>query len=622
MSKENITETVALAGCRLISGVIGPEDFEYLRQEKGLVVSSLDRRAPEDTTGQLYWIDLTKPTEEQVAEPIQTNYPGHFKPHGLTFQPTADGGSLFVISHPETGEWRHTIEVFSLTSTTGTHEWKHIQTLTDDLLISPNDLVALPDGGLFISNDFQDLGGVMGLVVDTLLQRKRAPLVYYDGTDFTDLDANVLSSAGITALKEGDRDFLYRDMMDKGAQKLEIHWDQPGRPRVELVETIHLNSGADNFTVDEEGAVYVATHYSMTSIATNETTNPNNQTGTQTYAPSWVDRITAWVAGLPGPNWSYYLGLGLVLFLVQAIVSWVEGAFPIGGFDSAQAFLAAAIPFVLALIHYFDVRAEAALVGMRLALKVTEKEYAIMLHKLTTLPVMPTLLAGLAALACVFLLEIPGEPYHREALDPFPISASLLRSLYFVCWWVFGTLVYHTVHQLRQINRTYTQHTRINLFRMKSLYAFSNLSALTAGSLAAIPYAWLFAHQATELIREDPVVLIFYLIVTSFAVVTFLWPQLGIHRLQVAEKERMLDEAHVRFEAIILELHQRVDNGNLEGIGELHTVLASLETERSALDRVPTWPWEPEVLRLLITALALPLGLWFIQIVLQRVLGS
>jgi hypothetical protein len=38
--------------------------------------------------------------------------------------------------------------------------------------------------------------------------------------------------------------------MEKGAQKLEIHWDQPGKPRVELVETIHLNSGVDNFTVD------------------------------------------------------------------------------------------------------------------------------------------------------------------------------------------------------------------------------------------------------------------------------------------------------------------------------------------------------------------------------------
>jgi sugar lactone lactonase YvrE len=264
MSKENITQTVELEGCRFISGVIGPEDFEYLPEVNGLVVSSLDRRASENTTGDLYWIDLAKPPEEQVAEPILTNYPGHFIPHGLTFQPTEDGGRLFVISHPETGELRHTIEVFSLTFSNEAYDWEHIQTLTDELLISPNDLVALPDGSLFISNDFQDLGGgIAGLFADTLFKRKRAPLVYYDGTQFTDLDANVISSAGITAVKEGDHEYLYRDMMNKGVEKLEIHWGQPGKPRVELVETIHLDTaGADNFTVDEQGVVYVATHHS------------------------------------------------------------------------------------------------------------------------------------------------------------------------------------------------------------------------------------------------------------------------------------------------------------------------------------------------------------------------
>ena len=94
------------------------------------------------------------------------------------------------------------------------------------------------------------------------------------------------------------------------------------------------------------------------------------------------------------------------------------------------------------------------------------------------------------------------------------------------------------------------------------------------------------------------------------------------HRLQVAEKERLLDEANQRFEATIAELHQRIDNEKLEGIFELGSAMGALETEKKALERIPTWPWEPEVVRLLITALALPLGLWALQFVLQRLLGS
>jgi hypothetical protein len=360
----------------------------------------------------------------------------------------------------------------------------------------------------------------------------------------------------------------------------------------------------------------------MTGAAADDKANSGNESGAPAYAPSWVDRFTDWVARLPGPSWSYYLGLGLVLLFVQAMVLWVEGAFPIGGVDPAHAFLAAAVPFMLALIHFLDSRAGTVLTGMRPALKTTEEEYTNLLYQLTTLPAVPTLLAGLSALGFALLSEIPGEPYHLEALDPFPISAILLRFVYLICWWVFGTLAYHTVHQLRLINRIYTQHTRINLFRMHSLYDFSNLAALTAGGLAVVPYAWLFANQFVEIVMEDPIVLGFFLMVTFFAAVTFIWPQLGIHRLQIAEKERLLDEANQRFEAAIVELHQRVDSENLEGIVDINMAMAGLEIERSALARIPTWPWEPEAVRLLITALALPLGLWLIQFILQRVLGS
>jgi hypothetical protein len=360
----------------------------------------------------------------------------------------------------------------------------------------------------------------------------------------------------------------------------------------------------------------------MTGAAADDKANSGNERGASPYAPSWVDRFTAWVARLPGPSWSFYLGLGLVLLFVQAIVLWVEGAFPVGRVDPAHAFLAAAIPLLLGLIHFLDDRAGTVLAGMRPALKTTEKEHADLSYRLTTLPAVPTLLAGLAALGCAFMLEIPGGPYRLEALDSFPVSATLLRFVFLICWWAFGTLLYHTVHQLRLINHIYTQHTHINLFRMQSLYALSNLTALTAGGLAVVPYAFLYANRATELLREAPIVLSFYLMVTFLAVVTFVWPQLGIHRLQIEEKERLLDEANQRFEAAIVDLHQRVDSGKLEGMVDMHRAMAGLEIERSALEKIPTWPWEPEVVRLLITALALPLGLWLIQFILQRVLGS
>ena len=358
----------------------------------------------------------------------------------------------------------------------------------------------------------------------------------------------------------------------------------------------------------------------MPRVASDDQAKTKSDSVPQPYAPSWVDHLTSWVSRLPGPRWSYYIGLGLILLLVQGVVLWVEGAFSFPHFDRAHAFLAAAIPYMLAMIHYFDGRAGAALAGMRPALKATEKEYDEILLQLTTLPSGPTLLAGLVAFGCALLLEaLGGEPYHLPALDTVRISANLFRFLWLILWWNFGTFVYHTFHQLGLIDRIYTKHTRINLFRMKGLYDFSNLAALTAGSLAVLPIGFMFANPSVD--RTDPAMLGTVLVVQFIAVLTFIWPQLGIHRLQIEEKERLRGEANQRLEVTIVDLHQRIDSGNLEGMTDLNMAIASLGTERNVLDNIPTWPWEPEVVRLLITALALPLGLWVIQLLLQSALG-
>jgi hypothetical protein len=88
------------------------------------------------------------------------------------------------------------------------------------------------------------------------------------------------------------------------------------------------------------------------------------------------------------------------------------------------------------------------------------------------------------------------------------------------------------------------------------------------------------------------------------------------------EKAQRLDQISLRVEAIFSQIHQRIDDGAWEETEELTKVLALLETERDTLKGISTWPWSPDTLRLLITALGLPLLLWIIQYVLQLFLGS
>jgi len=337
------------------------------------------------------------------------------------------------------------------------------------------------------------------------------------------------------------------------------------------------------------------------------------------YSPSWIDRLTDWIDSFPGSSWFYYIGLALVILLLQAITMWIEGVAPPGTIFQYQVFFAGVIAFFLALFFYLDKWAGSALDKLKPELMVGEETYQELHFQLTTLPMGLTILASLILLALNFVSELITGPYLPVVLISYPISASLMRIIYLVSWILFGAFMYHTIHQLMMIDHIYIEHTDINLFRMRPLYAFSNLSAFTSGSFAMIIYGFIAVNPGVQL--NDPVLLVWILIFIISAMVAFVWPQLGMHRLQVAEQERLLDEAYMRMEKAVARLHQQVDDENLEGMEDLNFAIASLDIEVNSIRSVRTWPWEPETLQILVTALALPLGLWFIQLVLERLFG-
>ena len=335
------------------------------------------------------------------------------------------------------------------------------------------------------------------------------------------------------------------------------------------------------------------------------------------YAPSWIDSFTDRVSRLPGPSWSYYLGIGVVVFLAETIILWGEGVYPIGTVLPIHVFEAVIVAFLPALLHYLDRRASAALATLRPILKASEEEHHEVHYRLTTLPGWPTLLVSLTMLAFAVLTSCWfGLASGIAELAASPISYALSLAIYGLMWWSFGTLIYHTVFQLRQIHHVYTRYTHIDLCRTRPLYAFSSVTALTAVGLTIPPYAFLAVNRA----QFDATAIGLVLPYTGLAIVAFVWPMLGIHLLLVEEKGRRLDEIALRLRAAAVDLHRRVDDGRFEGMDDLNNAMACLEIERGAVERIPTWPWQPETVRLLITALALPMGLWVVQLVLQRLL--
>ena len=102
------------------------------------------------------------------------------------------------------------------------------------------------------------------------------------------------------------------------------------------------------------------------------------------------------------------------------------------------------------------------------------------------------------------------------------------------------------------------------------------------------------------------------------AIATFVLPLLGAHRLLQEEKARHKSEVARRMETVTQKLHHRVDIDDMHEMDALKDALDGLAVERGVLDKVSTWPWDPETLRVVVTALLLPVALWVVTRVLER----
>jgi hypothetical protein len=175
--------------------------------------------------------------------------------------------------------------------------------------------------------------------------------------------------------------------------------------------------------------------------------------------------------------------------------------------------------------------------------------------------------------------------------------------------------IYHTIHQLRLINHVYLTCTHIDIFNLTPLYAFAGLAGRTALGWLGNAYMWLMLIPGGT---RDSLVLSNTSIVALLGLVAFIWPLVGVHRLLEEEKTRHQVAVRRRFQAAMAEMHRRVDVKEFDTTVPITELLTGLKQELDILDQIPTWPWQPELFRTVLTAVLLPIALWFITRAIER----
>jgi hypothetical protein len=131
--------------CSPVSGVIGAEDVTIHPRTGMAYLSAYDRRVPvgRPARGAIYAYDLNAPSAQVVN--VTPDAAPDFRPHGISLYVAPDGASmLFVINHA--GD-RHTIEVYDV----GEGHLAHRRTISDPLLVHPNDLVAVTPTEVYVT---------------------------------------------------------------------------------------------------------------------------------------------------------------------------------------------------------------------------------------------------------------------------------------------------------------------------------------------------------------------------------------------------------------------------------------------------------------------------------------
>jgi hypothetical protein len=338
------------------------------------------------------------------------------------------------------------------------------------------------------------------------------------------------------------------------------------------------------------------------------------------YRPGWADRLTDWVRGLRLPAWLVYLTLGLPVFVAFTVIKWYDGTYAVGTYSPLHALLALTGAYYLALIHYLDGMAARALDEFRPVLVLHDRSYDELRYRLTTMPARRTLFWSIIGAAVISIYLAYVYYFDRAQAEASLLFTSPLATAFEFALGVYmglssGAAIYHSVRQLSVIDHIYTRHTEVDLFKLEPLHAFSRLAAWTSFAFALLTHLWVIYWPST---LDNAVILVPMLAFASMATALFVLPLLGIHRLLVKEKERRKAEAGEQLDIAIGELHRRNRAGDYPQMPGLNDATEALVRVRDVLDKVPTWPWQPDTLRWLGTALLLPIVVWAITRLLER----
>lgn len=330
---------------------------------------------------------------------------------------------------------------------------------------------------------------------------------------------------------------------------------------------------------------------------------------------SWIDRLIIWIDQRPWPAWLFYVALFLVSELLLNLSFWIDGSIPVGERVTLPSVSSALYFLGLALYHYLSKAGSKALGDFRPLLDADDDEITRIDKDLNYLPPWTnwfTLLWAIAGSA----LYVFGSPNTFGDIVPRSILPSIIVYIISVVTVIpFFSQMIRIVRQVGILQDLHQRASNINLLHLEPAHAFARLTAKTGGGLIVLMILGTIYNPELAAGVNLPGTVIAVL----FAVLIFIAPLIGLRSRLVKEKVQRLSEISEYLQVTFEQVHDKVNNHTDVDIPEANSTMSALIEERALIQKVSTWPWDTGTIRGFTSTLILPIVLWLITRMLERV---
>lgn len=230
-----------------IRGLTGGEDIT-IDYETGIAYISADDRRNKENKGDIFMIRLNEVPTKLIN--LTTNLDiQDFHPHGISLIKLPNGQKqLYVINHRETTG--NVIEIYAVKDST----LEHIESIYDDLLISPNDILAVGEKQFYVTNDHNEPLRKSRRIKD-LLQIPMGNVVYYNGNKANLVAEDLLYANGINKSLNGEKVFV----AETTNRKINVFDRNAANGALNKVDEIRID-GPDNIEILPDGSLWVGCH--------------------------------------------------------------------------------------------------------------------------------------------------------------------------------------------------------------------------------------------------------------------------------------------------------------------------------------------------------------------------